>query len=248
MVDFQSRDTNRGFGNDEDEDEDEDEEEETAEASTGPQQEATRATGQTEPDATPAEAADPPGADADHGSGEPATRPGEDHEAAGGREAEQQSMAYAVVTITDDRSLSDDDQGDTAVGAIEAGRDRVRARDLVRSGYDNVQSTVSALAERRDVDAVVTIGGTGVEPDDVTTEALDPLFEKHLPGFGELFRLLAHETEGTAVVGTRATAGLIDQTPVFVLPGTTAGVRLAMDEIVVQEAPRLAADAATDDA
>ena len=184
MVDFQSRDTRRGLGDDDDEEEE------------------------------PEQATD------------------------------EGATAYAVVTVTGERSLSEDSQGDIVVGAIEDGGGTVVTRDLVRPDFDGLQTTISTLAGRGDVDVVVTIGGTGVEPDDVTVGALDPLLDKHLPGFGELFRLLAHETEGTAVVGTRATAGIVDTTPVFAVPGSVDGARLAVEEVVLKEAYHLVVDAA----
>jgi molybdenum cofactor biosynthesis protein B len=214
MVDFQSRDTKRGL---DDEDEEEDEPEGAAEDEEALDDEPTPA--ETEPAVE-----EPPTAEA-----APAT--------------EDEAPAYAVVTVTDDRSLSEDVQGDVAVDAIENSGGQVATRDLVRPGYDGLQTTITTLSKRRDVDVIVTIGGTGVEPDDVTVDALQSLLDKHLPGFGELFRLLAHETEGTAVVGTRATAGIVQSTPVFAVPGTVDGARTAVEEIVVNEAPHLAAEA-----
>jgi len=273
MVDFQSRDTNRGYGSDDDEETDDDEPDPTedAESEAEPESESVVATepdergqqtvetpaGDQSVEADPAEEHDAASAEqesrdtaetlGEQAESAPASSAGTEPQTAADTTPAAESVAYAVVTITNERSLSDDDQGDAAVAAVEGAGDRVLTRDLVRSGYDNVQSTVSTLAERGDIDVVVTIGGTGVEPDDVTAEALRPLFEKQLPGFGELFRLLAHETEGTAVVGTRATAGILDQTPVFALPGTVAGVQLAMDEIVIPEGRQLAADARADE-
>jgi molybdenum cofactor biosynthesis protein B len=154
-----------------------------------------------------------------------------------------ESIAYAVVTVTDDRSLSEDTQGDTIVEVLEEADATVTTRELIQSSYDGIQSTLTTLAERRDVDAVITIGGTGVEPDDVTVDALERLFEKRLPGFGELLRRLAYDQKGTAVVGTRSTAGIVDGAPIFAVPGTIDGAVLAAEEIIVPEAPSLASDA-----
>ncbi len=156
------------------------------------------------------------------------------------------TLRYAVVTVSAERSRAEDSQGDVVVDAIEDNGGVVSTRDLIRPSYDGVQSTVSALADRGDVDAIVTIGGTGIEPDDVTTDAVEPLFDKHLPGFGELFRLLAHEDRGSAVIGTRTTAGIIDAVPVFSIPGTVDAALLAVDEIVLPEAGQLVEDAKSD--
>lgn len=152
-------------------------------------------------------------------------------------------LSVAVVTIAGDRTLSEDAQGDVVVEAIEADGGVVTTRELLQPAVDTIRQSVTALTERTDVDVVVTIGGTGVEPDDVTVDALQPIFDKDLPGFGELFRLLAHERAGSAVVGTRCTAGIVGQVPVFVLPGTMDGALLGTDEIVLPEAWSLASDA-----
>ena len=160
----------------------------------------------------------------------------------------ESGLAYAVVTVTAERSMAEDTQGDAVVEVLEDAGETVTTRDLIQPSYDGVQGTLTTLAERRDVDAVVTIGGTGVEPDDVTVDAADRLFEKVLPGFGELFRRLAADQHGTAVVGTRTTAGIVDGTPVFLLPGTIDGAILATEDIVLPEAPSLVADASMQDA
>ena len=83
--------------------------------------------------------------------------------------------------------------------------------------------------------------------DDVTVEAVEPLFEKTLPGFGELFRQLSYDEIGTKVVGTRATAGIADGVPVFCLPGSENAATLGVEEIVVKEAPHLAGLATRDE-
>jgi len=163
-------------------------------------------------------------------------------------EFDPETLSYAVVTVSSDRSISEDTQGDVVVEAIEADGGAVTTRDLIQPAYDGVQSTVTRLTERDDVDVVVTIGATGVEPDDVTIEALEPLFDKQLPGFGELFRLVAHENEGSAVVATRTTAGIVAGVPVFAVPGTIDWALLATDEIILPEAGSLAADARATDA
>ena len=93
---------------------------------------------------------------------------------------------------------------------------------------------------------VTSSGGTGVTPDDVTVEAAGPLFDKELPGFGELFRRLSYDEIGTKVVGTRAVAGVADGVPVFCLPGSENAARLGTGEVVVEEAPHLAGLAARD--
>jgi len=154
------------------------------------------------------------------------------------------TVPFAVVTVADDRSIAEDETGDAVIEAIEAAGDAVSTRELIGSTYDGVQSTLGTVVKRADVDSVVTVGGTGIEPDDVTVDAASALFDKRLPGFGELFRVISHEQEGTAIVRTRATAGIIDGVPVFCLPGTTEGARRGLTQIVLEEAGVLAEQAA----
>jgi molybdenum cofactor biosynthesis protein B len=85
-----------------------------------------------------------------------------------------------------------------------------------------------------------------VTPDDVTVEAADPLFEKTLPGFGELFRRLSYDEIGTRVVGTRAVAGIVEGTPVFCLPGSENAARLGATAVIVPEAGHLSGLATRD--
>jgi molybdenum cofactor biosynthesis protein B len=149
-------------------------------------------------------------------------------------------LGVAVVTVSSSRQLDEDTAGDAIGAELEASGHEVTVRELIRDEYDTVQNVVDRLAKRGDTTCVVTTGGTGVTPDDVTIEAVTPLFDKHLPGFGELFRTLSLEEIGTRVVGTRATAGIADGAPVFCLPGSENAARLGTEEIIVEEAPHLA--------
>jgi molybdenum cofactor biosynthesis protein B len=149
-------------------------------------------------------------------------------------------LGFAVLTVSSSRGIDEDTAGDAIVELLEADGHTVAVRELVNDDYDSVQDTVDRFADRGDVECVVTTGGTGVTPDDVTVEATRSLFDKHLPGFGELFRSLSREEIGTRVVGTRATAGIANGTPVFCLPGSESAVRLGTESIILEEAPHLA--------
>ncbi|GAB3327125.1 MogA/MoaB family molybdenum cofactor biosynthesis protein [Haloplanus salinarum] len=150
-----------------------------------------------------------------------------------------ETLGAAVVTVTSTRGLDDDPAGDAIAAAFTDAGHGIVTRELIPDDYDRVQATLKNLAGRDDVDAVVSTGGTGVTPDDVTVEAAQPLFEKTLPGFGELFRRLSYEEIGTKVVGTRAVAGVVEGTPVFCLPGSENAARLGAGEIIVPEAGHL---------
>ena len=168
---------------------------------------------------------------------------GESHDHGGSHDHHHHDLVelgVAVVTVSSSRSLDDDPAGDAIAELVEGAGDEVVIRELVRDEYDGVQDAVDRLVDREDTDCVVTTGGTGVTPDDVTVEAVEPLFEKRLPGFGELFRTLSYEEIGTKVVGTRAVAGVADGVPVFCLPGSENAARLGAGEIIVEEAPHIA--------
>ncbi|MDZ5811887.1 MogA/MoaB family molybdenum cofactor biosynthesis protein [Halorubrum sp. AD140] len=150
-----------------------------------------------------------------------------------------ETVAVAVVTVSSSRTLDEDPSGDHVAAAFEDAGHEVVVRELVHDEYDSVQGTVDRLARRRDTDVVVTTGGSGVTPDDVTPEAVRGIFAKTLPGFGELFRRLSYEEIGTRTIGSRATAGIVAATPVFCLPGSENAVRLGVDEIVLPEVGHL---------
>lgn len=172
---------------------------------------------------------------------------GDDHDAHGDdahHDADVETLGAAVVTISSSRTMDDDPSGDHIVSSlVDVGHDVV-TRELIEDDYDGIQRTVDTLVRRSDVDVVVTTGGTGVTPDDETIEAVRPLFEKELPGFGELFRSLSYEAIGSRIVATRTTAGVADSVPVFCLPGSTDAVALGVEEIIVDVAPHLAGLAA----
>ncbi|MFB6361526.1 MAG: molybdenum cofactor biosynthesis protein B [Halobacteriales archaeon] len=158
-----------------------------------------------------------------------------------------ETLGAAVVTISSTRSLDEDPSGDAIVAAFESDGHEIAIRELLGDDLDGIQGRVDALVGRQDVDVVVTTGGTGVTPDDVTVEAVQPLFEKRLPGFGELFRRRSEAEIGTRIVGTRAIGGIADGVPVFCLPGSENAAQLGATEIILPEAGHLAGLARRDE-
>ena len=184
----------------------------------------------------------------ENGEGEIEAQGSEDEEHARGHDHDHEhghgdlgvdALGAAVVTVSSSRTLEDDPSGDALASAFENAGHAVVTRELVEDAYDNIQRTVSTLAGRGDVDLVVTTGGTGVTPDDVTPEAVRPLFDKELPGFGELFRRRSEEKIGARTIASRATAGIAGGVPVFCLPGSENAVRLGVDELILPEAEHL---------
>ncbi|WP_135822052.1 MogA/MoaB family molybdenum cofactor biosynthesis protein [Halostella litorea] len=172
---------------------------------------------------------------------------GEDHAHDDHHHHDVDSLGVAVVTVSSSRTLSDDPAGDTITATMEAADDEVVTRELIPDDYDRIEGTLDNLVGREDVDVVVTTGGTGVTPDDVTIEAAKRLFDKELPGFGELFRLLSYDEIGTKVVATRATAGIVDGVPVFCLPGSENAALLGAEAIISEQAGHIAGLAKRDE-
>ncbi|MBZ0164710.1 MAG: molybdenum cofactor biosynthesis protein B [Notoacmeibacter sp.] len=141
-------------------------------------------------------------------------------------------VGFAVLTMSDTRSIEDDRSGQTLVDRIEAAGHHVAGRALVRDDADAIREIVVAWSKRDDIDAIITTGGTGFTGRDVTPEALEPLFDKRMDGFSEVFHRISFDKIGTSTIQSRATAGLINQTFVFVLPGSTGACKDAWDGIL----------------
>ncbi|MBX0287547.1 molybdenum cofactor biosynthesis protein MoaB [Halomicroarcula sp. F28] len=145
------------------------------------------------------------------------------------------AVDVAVVTVSGDRAALED----SITGAFEAAGHTVVRRERLQGGYDAIQQMVDTLVDRDVVDVVVTVGGVGLTADDMAIEAVHPLLEKALPGFGEAFRARLADHIGTGIVGVRSTAGISDGTLVFCLPGDAEAAELAVGEILATEAPVL---------
>ena len=139
---------------------------------------------------------------------------------------------YGSVSMPED---AEDGSGSIMRDIIETNGHNVSKYMLVDDSTDAIKNSISSALES-DVDIVITSGGTGLTPQDVTIESVSPMFEKDIPGFGELFRYKSIDQIGTAVILTRACAGVIDGKAVFCLPGSPNAVRLAVQDIIIPEA------------
>lgn len=144
-------------------------------------------------------------------------------------------MPVAVVTVSDTRTLETDTSGGLIVERLQAAGHRVVQRRLVKDELEAVRALFSELVRDPEVDVVLATGGTGVTLRDVTPEALAPLIDKHIPGFGELFRALSYAEIGASTIQSRADAAICNRTLVFLLPGSNAAVRLALERIVLPQ-------------
>ncbi|GAB3066157.1 molybdenum cofactor biosynthesis protein B [Salinicoccus sesuvii] len=144
-------------------------------------------------------------------------------------------IGVGVITISDTRNEETDKGGRLVI-------DQLMSLNTVIDDYRIVKDDAAAISEavrhqlRCGVDAIITTGGTGIAYRDVTIEALRPLFDKEIEGFGELFRMLSYtEDIGSRSMLSRAVAGTIGQTVIFALPGSTGAVRLGMERLIKPE-------------
>jgi len=150
-----------------------------------------------------------------------------------------ETIRVNVVTVSDSRTPETDDGGRLAGELCRAAGFVVVGGAILPDDLARVREHVGALARAAEVHAVLVTGGTGLSPRDTTTEALAPLYDKTLPGFGELFRALSFAEIGPAAMLSRAAAGSIGQVVVFTLPGSPAGVRLALERLILPELPHI---------
>ena len=141
-------------------------------------------------------------------------------------------LSLCVLTVSDTRTLADDSSGGYLAGALTAEGHRLHARALLPDDRYQLRALVSQWIADAAVDGILVTGGTGFTGRDSTPEALLPLLDKQMPGFGELFRALSFEEIGTSTLQSRAFAGLANATFLFALPGSTSACRTAWDKIV----------------
>lgn len=141
-------------------------------------------------------------------------------------------VRFAVLTVSDSRTLSNDKSGSTLADLIRDAGHELVDRAIAPDEVERIRTVVTSWCSDARIDAVITTGGTGFTGRDVTPEALEPLFEKRMDGFSQVFHRVSFEKIGTSTIQSRATAGLISQTFVFVLPGSPGACRDAWDLIL----------------
>lgn len=141
-------------------------------------------------------------------------------------------LSLCVLTVSDSRTLAQDRSGDYLCTALADAGHRLHQRALLTDDRYPLRALVSAWIADPAVDGILVTGGTGFTGRDATPEALLPLLDKEMPGFGELFRALSFEEIGTASLQSRALAGLANGTFVFCLPGSTSACRTGWEKII----------------
>jgi len=159
------------------------------------------------------------------------------------RRAGSEPVPTVVVTVSDTRTLETDRGGRLAAELLQGAGHPVLERRIVPDQPEAIVGALDAALARSETRAVIFTGGTGVAPRDVTPESVEPRLERLVPGFGELFRMLSFQEIGSAALLSRALAGLVRGRVVFVLPGSTGAVRLALERLVLPELGHLAAEA-----
>ena len=145
------------------------------------------------------------------------------------------AVNIAVLTVSDSRTLEDDKSGIVLVNRIEKAGHKVAARDIVTDEIVLIVEKLNSWIANASIDVVVATGGTGVTGRDVTPEAFAQVYEKEVPGFGELFRWISYQKIATSTIQSRATAGVAGGTYLFALPGSTGACKDAWDEILVHQ-------------
>ena len=141
----------------------------------------------------------------------------------------------AIMTVSDTRTEENDKSGQTLVDRLQAAGHNLADKRIVKDEIPLIQKTLEEWIASSDVDVVIATGGTGVTGRDVTPEAFESLYEKSIPGFGELFRWLSYQNIKTSTIQSRATAGVTKGTFLFALPGSTGACKDAWDGILAHQ-------------
>ena len=138
----------------------------------------------------------------------------------------------ALLTVTDTRNLDTDKSGSILVKKIKEQNHKLIDRKIVKDEINEIKKILTRWLEKKELDVIITTGGTGLTGRDITPEAIKEIADKEIPGFGELFRELSYKTVGTSAMQSRACAVLAKGKYIFALPGSSGGVTYAWDGIL----------------
>jgi len=142
------------------------------------------------------------------------------------------AINIAVVTISDSRTMENDTSGNTLEKRIVNSGHNMIKRTIIPDDVKKIKDILQKMSQEKEVDCIITTGGTGLTGRDTTPEAVKEIASKHIDGFGELFRQVSFEKIGTSAIQSRAVAALINSTYVFCLPGSTGACKDGWDEIL----------------
>ena len=138
----------------------------------------------------------------------------------------------ALLTVTDSRTLKDDKSGAILVDKISEANHNLVDRKICKDNKKDIKKIIKNWLKNKNIDVIITTGGTGLTGRDITPEAIDEIADKHIPGFGEIFRMIRLGTVGTSSIQSRACAVLAKGKYIFALPGSSGGVTDAWDKIL----------------
>lgn len=145
------------------------------------------------------------------------------------------SLNVAVMTVSDTRDDSNDTSGDYLVEALGEAGHQLAARCIVKDDIYQIRAVLSQWIADSGIDAVILTGGTGFSGRDSTPEAVSVLFDKHIEGFGEVFRAVSYEEIGSSTIQSRALAGFANNTVIFCLPGSTGACRTGWNALIKEQ-------------
>ena len=138
----------------------------------------------------------------------------------------------ALLTVTDTRTFDNDKSGDILVNKIKEANHNLIDRKICKDNKNDIVIILKEWINQKDIDVIITTGGTGLTGRDITPEAVEEIADKHIPGFGEIFRNISLKTIGTSSIQSRACAVLASGKYIFALPGSSGGVIDAWDGIL----------------
>jgi len=144
-------------------------------------------------------------------------------------------LNICVLTVSDTRTVENDTSGDALASSLEAAGHKLFDRTLLKDDVYQIRAQVSAWVANPEAQVILATGGTGFAGRDSTPEALSPLLDKEITGFGELFRQISFEEIGTSTIQSRAFAGLANRTLIFCVPGSTGACKTAWNSIIQEQ-------------
>ena len=145
------------------------------------------------------------------------------------------NVNIALLTVTDTRTLDTDKSGAILVEKIKKTNHNLIDRKICKDNKEDIIKILNQWIEKKEIDIVITTGGTGLTGRDITPEALNEIADKRIPGFGEVFRTISLKTVGTSSIQSRACAVLAKGKYIFALPGSSGGVTDAWDKILIHQ-------------
>ena len=145
------------------------------------------------------------------------------------------NVNIALLTVTDTRTLDTDKSGNILKKKIKEANHNLIDRKICKDSKKDIKKIIKEWLKKKNIDVIITTGGTGLTGRDITPEALNEIADKHIPGFGEMFRYVSLETVGTSSIQSRACAILANGKYIFALPGSSGGVSDAWDKILIHQ-------------